>query len=91
MPDQAGGDGPGPRRSLAASVAVTEDIPVLRVAEARAAPVALYGMCARGYRLDTVEEDEAAATSLLRLPNAQGAPPSPYVLFLKVRCQVLLA
>jgi hypothetical protein len=56
-------------------VAVSDDIPVLRVAEARAAPVhGPYGVQARAYRLDTVEEDEAASTTL-RLPNAQGAAP----------------
>ena len=64
-----------PRHSLAASVVVADDIPVLRVAEACAAPVyGPHGVQTRGYRLDTVEEDEAASTSL-RLPNAQGTPP----------------
>jgi hypothetical protein len=59
-------------QSLAASVVLAEDIPVLRVLEARVCSGDPFSLHARGYRLDTVEDNEAM-TSALHLPNARGA------------------
>ena len=55
-----------------ASVVLAEDIPVLRVLEARVCSGDTSSVHARGYRLDTVEDNEAM-TSSLHLPNARGA------------------
>lgn len=45
---------------------------MLRVLEASGSSSDPYSLHARGYRLDTVEDDEAM-TSSLQLPNARGA------------------